>query len=69
MNETYNMSKFVEFTIRREDAAGVAFLSCEKIPDLFIAATSDEEMRKALDSCLKKAMEIEGKKVQVFYQW
>ena len=57
---------FKEYTIKREDAAGVAFLSCENLPDLFIAATEPEEIRMALDACLRRAMENEGKSAQVF---
>ena len=55
-----------EFTLTREDEGGVAFLSCDRLPDLFIAATSDEEIRSAIDGCMKEALKDRGERVQVF---
>jgi len=55
-----------KFPMTREDRGGVAFLSCEKIPGLFIAAKDNEEIRDAIDSCLKEALGEEGRKVHVY---
>ena len=55
-----------DFPIVREDAAGLIMLSCEKIPEMFAAVTSEDQIRPAIDTCLKNALSREGVKIQVF---
>ena len=55
-----------DFPISREDAAGLIMLSCEKIPEMFAAVTSEDQIRPAIDTCLKNALSGDGVKIQVF---
>lgn len=55
-----------EFPIRREDQEGLVLLSCEKIPDMFAAVMSEDDIRTAIDTCLKNALARSGERVQVF---
>ena len=55
-----------ELPIRREDQEGLVMLSCDKIPDMFAAVTSEDAIRMAIDRCLKNALTAAGQRVQVF---
>ena len=58
--------QFIAVTLRREDEAGIAFLGCDEMPELFIAVKSDDEIRNAIDCGLKGAFSKDGRQVQVF---
>jgi hypothetical protein len=55
-----------DFPISREDAEGLIMLSCDKIPEMFAAVTSEDQIRPAIDTCLKNALGRDGVKVQIF---
>ena len=55
-----------DFPIIREDDGGLIMLSCEKIPEMFAAVTCEDEIRSAIDTCLKNALTRNGRKIQVF---
>ena len=56
----------VPVTLNLESEAGVIFLTCKEIPELFVAVTSDGEIRGALDRSLKNAFCKEGREVFVY---
>ena len=64
-----NSTECYYFPIAREDAAGLIMLSCEKIPEMFAAVKSEDEIRSAIDVCLKNALSRDGIKIQVFTNW
>ena len=55
-----------DFPIIRMDDAGLIMLSCDKIPEMFAAVTSEDQIRAAIDTCLKNALGKDGVKIQVF---
>jgi hypothetical protein len=55
-----------DFPIQREDVEGIIMLSCDKIPEMFAAVMTEEEIRPAIDTCLKNALGRDGVKIQVF---
>jgi hypothetical protein len=64
------VSKFegtsVPITLDRENEAGVIFMTCEALPELFLAVTSDDEIRAAIDRGLRNAFCKEGHKTSVY---
>lgn len=58
--------KSVPITLLRENEAGVIFMTCEDLPELFLAVTSDDEIRGAIDRGLKNAFFAEGRRVSVY---
>ena len=51
------ISEFREFTLSREDEAGMIFISCDRLPDVFIAVKEETSIRSAIDTCLRSALE------------
>lgn len=66
MASTRIEGQFIPVQLHREVEGGVIFLSCEQLPELFVAVTSDDHTRKALESGLKNAFASDEKRVQVF---
>ena len=66
MVSVQNNGHYVPVTLRRESEGGIIFISCDDMPELFIAVRSDEEIRNALDCGLKGAFSRDGRRVQVF---
>ena len=60
------ISEFREFVLAREDEAGMIFISCKAIPDLFIAVDSEASIRAAIDRGLKNAFDHTGLETHVF---
>ena len=60
------ISEFREFTLSREDEAGMIFISCSKLPNMFIALNDEKQVRSAIDTCLTNSFEPNGVKAQVF---
>lgn len=58
------VSEFREFSLAREDDAGMIFVSCDAIPELFIAIKNENDLRCAIDICLTNA--FDGVKASVF---
>ena len=58
--------QFVPVKLIRQDEGGVVFISCEELPEMFVAVKSEEEVYWALDSSLKSAFSKEGRRVQVY---
>ena len=54
------------FAMVRNHDAEMVFLSCDNIPELFVAATSESKLRNAIDFSLKQALSEGAKRVQVF---
>lgn len=55
-----------ELFLNREDEAGLVFLSCKELPDLFIAAKDQDDLRRAIDRGLKNAFGPGNDRVQVY---
>ena len=55
-----------EFPIDRSDEQGLILLCCAKIPEMFAAVRSEDEIRTAIDLCLKNALSGNGRHIQVF---
>ena len=60
------ISVFREFTLSREDEAGMIFISCGKLPNMFIALNDEGAIRSAIDTCLTNSFEPSGLKAHVF---
>ena len=60
------ISEFREFMLSREDEAGMIFISCTKLPDMFIALNDEKQVRSAIDTCLTNSFVPNGVKAQVF---
>ncbi|MCW5692211.1 MAG: hypothetical protein KIT48_07590 [Pseudolabrys sp.] len=58
--------KSVPITLIRENEAGVIFMTCDELPELFLAVTSDDEIRPAIDRGLRNAFCKEGREVSVY---
>lgn len=58
--------KSVPVTLTRETEAGVIFMTCDDLPELFLAVTSDDEIRPAIDRGLKNAFCADGREVSVY---
>jgi hypothetical protein len=58
--------KSVPITLIRESEAGVTFVTCEELPELFLAVTSDDEIRSAIDRGLRNAFCKDGRDVSVY---
>jgi hypothetical protein len=56
----------VPLTLDREGEAGVIFLTCADLPELFLAVTSDGEIRSAIDRGLRNAFCKDGRRVYVY---
>lgn len=56
----------VPLTLDRESEAGVIFMTCADLPELFLAVTSDDKIRSAIDLGLKNAFCKEGREVHVY---
>ncbi|MDI1262380.1 MAG: hypothetical protein PS018_03865 [bacterium] len=56
----------VPITLDRDSEAGVIFMTCADLPELFLAVTSDDEIRSAIDRGLKGAFCAEGREVYVY---
>ena len=50
----------------RNHGAGMVLLSCDNIPELFVAVASASKLRNAIDFSLKQALSEGAKRVQVF---
>lgn len=60
------VSEYREFVLAREDDAGMIFISCDLIPDLFIAVDSEASLRGAIDTGLKNAFTRPGLQTHVY---
>jgi hypothetical protein len=60
------ITEFREFTLSRVDEAGLIFISCAKLPDIFIAVTDESAVRTAIDTCLRNSFEPNGMRARVF---
>jgi hypothetical protein len=60
------VTEFREFTLAREDEAGLIFISCDKLPEIFIAVTDEAAIRTAIDTCLRNSFEQNGLRAHVF---
>lgn len=60
------VSEFREFILARDDDAGVIFISCTAIPELFIAVADESSIRGAIDTGLKNAFTQHGLKAAVY---
>jgi hypothetical protein len=58
--------KTVPVTLDRESDAGVIFMTCADLPELFLAVLSDAEIRSAIDRGLTNAFSKQGRKVSVY---
>jgi hypothetical protein len=58
--------KFAPVTLARENEAGVIFLTCADLPELFLAVMTDGEIRAAIDCGLQSAFAKEGHEVSVY---
>ena len=58
--------EFREFLLSREDEVGMIFISCDRIPELFIAVDDEANVRSAIDQCMRNAFESSGFKAHVF---
>lgn len=58
--------KSVPVTLIRDSEAGVIFMTCEELPELFLAVTSDDEIRTAIDRGLTNAFCKDGRSVSVY---
>lgn len=47
--------EYLEYALSREDEAGMIFACCDQIPQMFIAVKSENDLRDAIDTCLKNA--------------
>lgn len=56
----------VPITLDRENEAGVIFVTCADLPELFLAVTSDDQIRSAIDRGLSNAFCNEGREVHVY---
>jgi hypothetical protein len=56
----------VPVTLERESEAGVIFLTCAELPELFLAVASPSNLRSAIDRGLKNAFCKEGREVSVY---
>lgn len=61
-----HVTEYREFVLAREDDAGMIFISCNTIPDLFIAVDSESSLRNAIDRGLKNAFEHTGLQAHVY---
>jgi hypothetical protein len=59
-------ANFYSLPMHRKDESGVIFLTCDRIPEFFVAVTSEDEIRPALDRNLKVAFGSKGQKTEVF---
>ena len=57
---------FVPITLDRDSEAGVIFMTCADLPELFLAVTSDDQIRSAIDQGLTNAFCKEGREVYVY---
>lgn len=57
-----------ELILNREDDDGIVFVSCEAVPDMFIALSEADDaiIRGAVGDCLKSAFSDEFERVQVY---
>lgn len=60
------ISEFREFTLSREDEAGVIFISCGALPTVFIAVNGENDIRDAIGTCLSNAFSENGLRADVF---
>lgn len=56
----------VPLTLDRENEAGIIFMTCALLPELFLAVKTDDEIRAAIDSGLRNAFSKEGHEVSVY---
>ena len=61
-----SQSSIYPVALNRVDDDGLIILTCEDIPELFVAVRADEEIRPALDRVLKVAFGEKGGKPQVY---
>jgi hypothetical protein len=61
-----HITEFREITLMRENDAGMIFISCDAIPDLFIAVDSECNLRSAIDRGLRNAFEHTGLGTSVY---
>jgi len=57
---------YADYTLNRNDDAGMIFLSCDGMPEMFVAVTSESDIRSAIDISLKQALSEGVSRVQVF---
>ena len=55
-----------EVPLKREDESGLIFISCDSLPQVFIAVKDEASVRGAIDTCLKNAFEPGGVIAHVF---
>ena len=60
------VSELREIPLKREDESGLIFISCDSLPDVFIAVKDEASVRGAIDTCLKNAFEYDGVVAHVF---
>lgn len=59
-------SKLFKLTLSLEEAKGLYFLSSPTQEDIFIAVTSRDEIRRAVDTCLRNVFGQNGQQVRVY---
>lgn len=45
-----------EMVLDREEEAGIIFITCKDLPELFVAVTSEEDVGPAVDRALRGAV-------------
>ena len=60
------VSELREIPLKREDESGLIFISCDSLPEIFIAVKDEASVRGAIDTCLKNAFEPDGVTAHVF---
>lgn len=53
-------SSFFSIRVNRADRAGLIFLTCDDIPEMFVTLLSESDIRPTLDQMLKTAFANEG---------
>lgn len=58
--------RYVKLPLRIEEEAGLYFATCEEHKEIFIAVTSQDDIRFAIDTCLRGVYAKSGESVRVF---
>ena len=55
-----------KISLALEESQGMFFVTSAPRPDIFVAITSHEHLRPAVETCLKKSFANEGRRVNVY---
>jgi hypothetical protein len=58
--------RYVKLPLRIEEEGGLYFATCEELKEIFIAVRSRDDIRMAVDTCIRGVYSQKGESVRVF---